>query len=252
LKQTSLNYFILNSWNVTSIFFVALYLFLWLVLPLFQRILKNLNERRHLLLLFGLIINNSIILIIFNGTWAGVFGSGSLVTMCFFIGAYLKKYPKKTFNYNFLNACIAIFLLSFKILLCIKIKNYWESSYSDILAVVIGIYLFLLFRNLKFHCSTVNVIASTMFSVYLVQFLPVLPDMIIEISHNVYIHFQITQPSLQVIIITAFIFLFGIVIGFLYNMMFGNILKKYFGVKIDRFWHKVQVYLDDGENNVHN
>ncbi len=155
--------------------FDGCYLIFFLLIPFLNILLKNINEKQHLLL------------IILLGFTYVFFGSvpGFAVTMnyvswfivLYVISSYIRLYPKMMFDklsvwliisIICVLACIAsIFVTLFS---GCEFVYYFVTDSNKLLALATGLSLFLLFKNIKIpYVKIINVIASSTFGVFLIH-----------------------------------------------------------------------------------
>lgn len=164
---------------VTSIAqnFTACFVVFWLFIPFLNVLVSHLNERQHIALL------------LLTGFTYIVLGTAHKVTMnyvswfivLYFISSYIRLYPKKWFS----NTKFTGFMLFFSVVLSIcsvigctwvgtKIgKNYpffFVSDSNTFLAVAVGIFAFLFFKNIRIPYSRIiNTVAASTFGVLLIH-----------------------------------------------------------------------------------
>lgn len=140
----------------------------YLLIPLLNILIKNMNKRQHeyLLLVTGFIY-------IFLGTLRQVtMNYVSWFIVLYFIASYIRLYPRKMYENTKLWGIATVGLwitASLSVILGLWIGKwtyFFVSDSNTILAVCLGVCSFLLFKNLKMgHCQVVNYIASSTFGV---------------------------------------------------------------------------------------
>lgn len=159
--------------------FSGCYLLFYLCIPFLNILVRNMSEKQHVLLLclVGVIY-------IFFGTVPKFSVSMNYVSwfIClYFIGSYIRLYPKKIFDNTKLWGLLtlAIFLLScVSVLSCLwlgmkldsQIAYYFVTDSNTFLAVMLGVSSFLFFKNIQLKQSKfINTVAASTFGVLLIH-----------------------------------------------------------------------------------
>ena len=159
--------------------FATTYIFLVIISPIINEIIKRINSRILLLLISSLVFFNSIFPLLIENTnepnyllWA---------VIMYLIGAYIKLSDTRGLKNNYNN--LLIFSLSmFFVFLLIQLGNIYYINHLDstyytlypsnmnfILIVIASIFLFIYFNNLSFSNELVNKVANTSFGIYLIH-----------------------------------------------------------------------------------
>lgn len=157
--------------------FTDCYLLFFLFIPFLNILIRNLNEKLHILLLILCSITY-----IFFGTFHRVsMNYVSWFMVLYVISTYIKLYPKEWMTKLSLNIALLFLTVSLSILsvlLCTWLsirfqKNnpyFFVTDSNSILAVSTGISAFLLFNNLKIpYNKFINNLASTTFGILLIH-----------------------------------------------------------------------------------
>lgn len=159
--------------------FTGCFLVFYLCIPFLNILVRNMNERQHLLLLCLIFFTY-----VFMGTLPKVFVAMNYVSwfIClYFIASYIRLYPKDVFDKTKLwGVCTAAFtaICVLSVFCCIwlgskmdkQMAYYFVSDSNTFLAVCAGVSSFLFFKNLKIKQSKViNTIASSTFGVLLIH-----------------------------------------------------------------------------------
>lgn len=163
--------------------FTGCYLLFYLFIPFLNILLRNLTQRKHLLL----IILCLVVYTVFGGLdGLSVFklemNYVSWFIVLYFIGAYIQMYPQKLFcNRKFWGSATAISVLFSiaSVLVCAwlgqrlnhpKLAYFFVSDSNKILALTNGVCAFLFFNNLKLgHSKLINVLGGSTFGVLLIH-----------------------------------------------------------------------------------
>ncbi len=181
-EQVSLNGVVKAILPFTSIAsnFTGCYLMFFLLIPFLNVLVKNLNERQHVLLLCVTLFIYTII-----GTlpkFTVVMNYVSWYIVLYFIASYIRLYPKRIYEktvvwgilalLSFIISAlsvVAITYLAAKLDKSINYQYYLLSDSNKILAVITAVCAFMFFKNLKFKCKFINAVASTTFGVLLIH-----------------------------------------------------------------------------------
>lgn len=159
--------------------FTGCFLVFYLCIPFLNILVRNMNERQHLLLLCLVFFTY-----VFMGTMPKISVAMNYVSwfIClYFIASYIRLYPKDVFDKTKLwGICTVAFaaICYLSVLCCLWLGSKMERqlAYSfvqdsnTLLAVCMGVSSFLFFKNLKIKQSKViNTIASSTFGVLLIH-----------------------------------------------------------------------------------
>ncbi len=159
--------------------FIGCFLVFYLFIPFINVLIKNLNEKQHLLLIALLVFTYSILGNIPKITV--VMNYITLFFMIYLIGSYIRIYPKDIFsNKKIINIllCAVVLLCIFSIVFCLIIGNkinkqiayYFVIDSNKLLAVITSVVMFLWFKNLRIKNSNlINRAASSTFGVLLIH-----------------------------------------------------------------------------------
>ena len=159
--------------------FTAAFLLFFLFIPFLNILVKNMNEKQHILLL-GLVSFTYI----FLGTvpfFSVTMNYVSWFMVLYIIASYIRLYPKQIFNNTKLWAFVSVVLIiiaSLSVIVCAYISKeidrslwyYFVQDSNTLLAVLIGVSTFLFFKDLKMkHHPAINKISATCFGVLLIH-----------------------------------------------------------------------------------
>lgn len=159
--------------------FTSCYLIFFLCIPFINALIKNINQRMHLLLIALCMFVYS-----FLGTmpWAFVnFNYVSWFIVLYLISSYIRLYPNKLFESKRLWGLVTVVLAIVSILSMIwriqsqSIVNidtvyYYLSDSNKIMAVLIGICSFLFFKNIEIKYNyIINKFAASTFGILLIH-----------------------------------------------------------------------------------
>ena len=140
----------------------------YLLIPLLNILIKNMNKQQHeyLLMVAGFIY-------IFLGSFRQVtMNYVSWFIVLYFIASYIRLYPRKIYKNTKLWGITTVGLLALASLSVIlglwtgKWTYFFVSDSNTVLAVILGVCSFLLFKNLKMgYCKVINYIAASTFGV---------------------------------------------------------------------------------------
>lgn len=159
--------------------FAATFFLLYLLIPFVNILINQLNKKQYIILLSILLFYFTIISTFSYSN--NTFNEITWYIVVYMIGAFLKTYPIKYNNTKILwiVASIVCIILSIISIIGIDIINYKFYTHFDpyyflashkLLAVLMAISLFMLFKNIKIRYSkTINMIASTTFGVLLIH-----------------------------------------------------------------------------------
>ncbi len=244
--------------NYDLYWFIREYLILYLISPIINIVIQNINQKQYKKILLLLFIIISFLPFVTDGHFFNVNRGYRLYYMIFlyFLGAYLNIYPIrknyifKKYKYNF---CTTIFLFSY-IFLCIinvLLYNYGYSllkcgelfsyfgkilingflSYNNPLILLSTLSYFLFFESIKFNNKLINKIAATVFGTYLIH-----ENNYIKIE--IFKLFRLVQESysykviIKIFIASITIFIACTIIEFIRQLIFKFIYKLKISKKI--------------------
>jgi len=187
---------ILMPINYDQYWFIKEYLILYLITPILNIVIKNINKKQYQKMLIALFLITSLLPYITGGYFLNVNNGYSLYYMIFlyFTGAYLNKYPlnkekifKKFSEKKFLKIFIISYLSFCLINFCLykfasifinkgELLSYFAGiitynflSYNNPLILFASISYFLIFTCFKVSNKYINKFAGLMFGVYLIH-----------------------------------------------------------------------------------
>ena len=154
--------------------FVSAFLALYILIPFINILINNIKEKDHLFIIVFFIILYTVPRSFLHG---GTYSYMGWYFNVYLIGAYIKKYPKEWMKKTWLNAVVSLISWgSIVLITALSIKKgstlfYWLICEScDLFSIVIGLFIFLLFNNLKIpHSRVINVLAKTTFGILLIH-----------------------------------------------------------------------------------
>ncbi|MBO4962539.1 MAG: acyltransferase [Clostridia bacterium] len=152
--------------------FFSAYFLLILVSPFISAMLNNITAKQHLYLVIGIVV--VLYLISIKGMLGGIleFTRGYSLTwfVCaYIIGAYIKRanIKLKWWGYILFIAVIAC------VIYLKKEEDFYRFGYADVEIVFVSVLTFMLFKDIKINCDSLNKfitkIASATFGVYLIH-----------------------------------------------------------------------------------
>ena len=158
--------------------FTGCYLLFFLLIPFLNILIKNMNERQHILLLIVILTIYTVIgtLPLFSVTLNYV----SWYMVLYFIASYVRMYPKNIFDNKKFWGIIALlmFIISATSIVLLTyigasrgsdLKFYLVADSNKVLALLTGFSAFMFFKNLRFKCKFINTIAASCFGVLLIH-----------------------------------------------------------------------------------
>ena len=167
--------------------FASTYLLMLLLSPFVNRALASCDEKMHLKLIIGLVVIWSVIPTITN--MAVLLNNLLWFLTIYVIGAHIRRYPGhfggNAGKYGLIAAAIFVLMVVLMVIVDATgfeselwdVHNYvdlihWQNSIFVLLA---SVFLFLAFRNMRdFRSSLVNIIASSVFGIYLIHDMPLM------------------------------------------------------------------------------
>lgn len=159
--------------------FTGCFLVFYLCIPFLNILVKNMNERQHLLLL-----SLTLFTYVFMGTlpkFSVTMNYVSWFICLYFIASHMRFYPKNLFEKTRLWGICTVVLIAIcalSVICCVwlgskmdkQMAYYFVSDSNTLLAVCMGVSSFLFFKNLKVRQSKViNMVASSTFGVLLIH-----------------------------------------------------------------------------------
>ena len=161
--------------------FTGCFITFFLFIPFLNVLVQHLNERQHIRLLLLLAFTY----ILFGTVHGGAFGVAmnyvSWFIVLYFIASYIRIYPKKWFSNNKVCAMLLIIslVLSVSSVICCAWLGtkvgmfspfYFVTDSNTILAVLVGVFAFLFFKNLRISYNKfINTVAASTFGVLLIH-----------------------------------------------------------------------------------
>lgn len=155
--------------------FIAFYLFI----PFYNLLIGAMNKKQHLSLIIALVCLFSVGATIFASPY--VYSEFTWFIVLYFIAAYIRLYPEKWMNNNKICAPVlaGLILCVYAFVVLVDFVGskfgftsitYLSSDSNKILAMLIGVFAFLTFKNLNIKNSKfINTVASTTFGVFLIH-----------------------------------------------------------------------------------
>lgn len=164
-------------WIKTSFWFARVYLFLYILHPFINLVIKNINKGQHLKLIIFLLFIWSVLPKIEFST----IGELDWFVLLYLISAYTKLYCGERFKHTKKLCIIAVVLyivvfISAIFLEIVGLKIPFIATESMTMAsmespfiLIISYCIFVAFRNINFYSKIINKIASATFGVYLIH-----------------------------------------------------------------------------------
>ena len=159
--------------------FTHAYLMFMLFIPFLNILVQNMSEKKHIYLLILLTF-----MYVFLGTVPGFSVTMNYVSwfiVLYFVGSYIRLYPKKCFDnaklWGFITLAVII-VASASVVLLAYVDKHITDAYpfmfvvdsNTLLAFLLGVSSFMFFKNLKIRYSKfVNSVAATCFGVLLIH-----------------------------------------------------------------------------------
>lgn len=158
---------VMPFWSITDVF-TSCFIVFWLTIPFWTILVKNMNQRQHLLLLLLLMCIYSVLSgipefkIKFNYvTWFGVL---------FLIASYIRIYPNTIFNRNKLWGYMTFISVLLASLSVIRFNYHFVSDSNKFFAVMVALCSFLWFKNMDIKYSKlINSFGAGTFGVLLIH-----------------------------------------------------------------------------------
>ncbi|MDR1697580.1 MAG: acyltransferase [Erysipelotrichaceae bacterium] len=230
----------MSAVNIQEYWFPFTYLLICAGYPLINYFIRKMRERSFLIVIgVTLIINIIFTITRINITW--VFCNAIWALQLYLIGAYLKKYPRKAFEKRLLWFIISTSLLLIVLVIFIFTRYNLNESRFDLIPVLIAVPIFVLFKNFKFHNKYLNILATTVFTVYLVHDNIYLRQwlwgevFVLELYFNSY---HIIWFSL---VAALTVYLGGIILGLIYHYTVDLLFQKVLDKRLDKMQQELLV-----------
>ncbi len=164
--------------------FATSYILLYIFSDFLNLAIRAMNQKKHRMLLILLIICSSIIPTVTSVQ--NPFADAGWLIIVYLIGAYIHKYPNKYFKCLKLNLMLTSLIVGILIVLVIifevcglSIEDYnrytaYFIELNKFPGLICSMTFFMLFTNIKMrYCKVVNIIATSMFGVYLLHDHPI-------------------------------------------------------------------------------
>ena len=161
--------------------FGGCFLIFFLFIPFLNILIRNLNEKQHIYLL----LLCSLTYILFGTMKGGLFkvmmNYVSWFSVLYIIASYIRLYPKKWFSNNKvcgIGLMITVVLSASSVIICAIagekfgkfLPFYFVTDSNTLLAVLVGVFAFLFFKNLKQKYNRfINTVAASTFGVLLIH-----------------------------------------------------------------------------------
>lgn len=161
--------------------FTGCFIVFFLFIPFLNALIQHLNERQHIRLLALCCFTYIVFGTIHGGSFGVTMNYVSWFIVLYFIASYIRLYPKAWFSNN--RIC-GVMLLVFVLLSVISvvacvwfgtkldkfIPFYFVTDSNTFLAVMVGVFAFLFFKNLRIpYSKLINTIAASTFGVLLIH-----------------------------------------------------------------------------------
>ncbi len=152
--------------------FISCYLLFFLFIPFLNLLIRNLNEKKHIILLLLCSVTY-----VFFGTFHKVaMNYVSWFMVLYVISSYIRLYPKTWMNslgFSFFMLIISVSLSVLSVIACSWkgiFPYYFVIDSNTFLAVLTGLFAFLFFKNLKIpYNKFINTVASTSLGILLIH-----------------------------------------------------------------------------------
>lgn len=152
--------------------FTPCFVVFWLFIPFLNKITAIITERQHLYLLMLLGFTYVLLGTIHRVSMNYV----SWFVVLYFIASYIRLYPKKWMNNNVICGVfllLSVALAAASIFVCVKTGRfayYFVTDSNTVLAVIVGVFAFLFFRNIRIPYSRfINAVGASTFGVFLIH-----------------------------------------------------------------------------------
>lgn len=161
--------------------FTGCYLVFFLFIPFLNILIRNLNEKQHIYLLLLCFLTYVMFGTLKGGPFKVVMNYVSWFSVLYIIASYIMLYPKKWFADNRIcgiGLIITVGLSVLSVVICAYVGEkfdlfmpyYFVTDSNTVLAVLVGVFAFLFFKNLKMsYNKLINTIAASTFGVLLIH-----------------------------------------------------------------------------------
>ncbi len=157
--------------------FTGCFIVFYLFIPFLNILVQNMNEKQHIRLILLLSFTYILFGTIHGRTFSVAMNYVSWYMVLYFIASYIRLYPKKWFSDN--RICGSLLIVSIVISVVSIVGCAWlgtrigtfmpyffVTDSNTFLAVVVGVFAFLIFKNLRIPQSRfINAVAATTFGV---------------------------------------------------------------------------------------
>ncbi|MDR0461844.1 MAG: acyltransferase [Christensenellaceae bacterium] len=227
---------------ISSNWFMIPYVFLFLMFPLLNIIIRNTGPRLHLIILaigiFYISILPKILSECFKTSAYAPYIHSDLMTfvLLYFIAAYLRLYPNKILKNNLIILPISL-VVTMVIIVTICCSSYRDTALHGPFVILSATLWLVVFANLKFSFKPINIISAGTLTVYLIH----------EARNFRTLFWKewfVTNGSIwQNLYSVAIVFSSCLVIGIIYNYTINWMLAKYLDRPIDKLQVKICQYL---------
>ena len=232
----SLILLILFPFTHSSLWFVNCYLILFLLSPLLNCAIEQMNRKQHVLMLISLTFINVYAGSIWHAPFFDDNGGMNILNFIYLylIGRYINRYVNhKTINERRYYWFLVYFSCAVIIGTFCRVH-----AYNSFLVLVGSIGLFLFFKSFTFHNKHINSLAIGTFSIYVAHENYYIRDHLYDFAKNLLDSLIHLMPQTPVLVIrTLFIIIFSIIL-MLFIVMFDRVrqlLLKYIFVLYDSF-----------------
>ena len=237
--------------------FATAYLLMLLASPFLNKLLNACSERTHLKLIIGMVIIWSVVPSLFN-LHPG-YSEFVWFLVLYVIAAYIRLHPIHFTGRarNYLLYGIAVYAVVILLMVLVDITDFrpdiWGvNSYVDvlhghnnILILAMSVFVFLAFRNFEMKPSRiVNVIAGTMFGVYLLHEFPLMRDYLTHDLFDLYDYTSSPTLILHILMVTAVIMAVGIAVEFIRQTLMDRWLLKGLPDKVLGLQNRFDAWID--------
>lgn len=157
------------------------FLVFYLFIPFLNILIKNLTEKKHIYLLLLCFLTYILFGTIKGGPFVVIMNYVSWFSVLYIIASYIRLYPKRWFSNNKIcvtGLMITVLLSTLSVVFCSFIGEkidkfvplYFVTDSNALLAVLVGIFAFLFFKNIKLkYNKVINIAAASTFGVLLIH-----------------------------------------------------------------------------------
>ena len=230
--------------------FMKYYVIIYILSPFLNKMINSLDKVSHFRFIALLVIAWSIIPTFTEFTWS--FSSVDAFLVMYIIGAYIRLYPKKK-NNNKINILIlligVVLLITISLLMAYRMppfENVKDFFYklNNCFMVMVAIYLFKVFENIRFINRPINYIASSVLGIYLIHDNKLMRPVIWnEISNNMdYINskFYVFHVGIKVVLVFIICLIIDKVITKIMDYTIFKLINKLEFKKIKKAYIKIE------------